>query len=280
MKKAPLNRGFTLIELLVVIAIIAILAGLLLPALANAKERGKRAACTNNLRQIGVGVIIYADDHDDRLPTPEFRIVNGFPVGLPWHSYKAYAVSGSKVLRQYPMNLAHLFERRIIDTGRIFYCSSAAQVGDATSKNGFEQPRSYETYSRPGQPWPAPSPAPGDNNVRLGYMYYPQSDKLESQVTPVNRFVKVAFPRTAQKSSQLGSSYTITTDLIYRRELLPHRASNQPVGLNALFGDGHVSFSTTKEAFEEWIWSTPGQSTGAIERTPGLFRYVLSVLRP
>lgn len=64
------NRGFTLVELMVVIGVIAVLAGLLLPVLANAKDKGRSAVCKGSLKQLYTAFILYAEDHKDQFPTP------------------------------------------------------------------------------------------------------------------------------------------------------------------------------------------------------------------
>lgn len=68
MKKERFRSGFTLIELLVVIAIIAILASILFPVFASARERGRSAACLSNLKQLALAFRMYADDNNDRVP--------------------------------------------------------------------------------------------------------------------------------------------------------------------------------------------------------------------
>ena len=70
------RRGFTLIELLVVIAIIAILAAILFPVFARARENARRSSCQSNLKQIALGVIQYTQDYDERFP----KITNGVTV--------------------------------------------------------------------------------------------------------------------------------------------------------------------------------------------------------
>lgn len=88
------RRAFTLIELLVVIAIIAILAGLLLPALARAKAKSERASCASQLKQLGTGINLWVLDHSDTYPPAGFQSVGGtYQAG--WDNYINSYIGGN-----------------------------------------------------------------------------------------------------------------------------------------------------------------------------------------
>lgn len=72
--KGRIRRGFTLIELLVVIAIIAILAAILFPVFARARENARRTSCLSNEKQIGIGLMQYTQDYDEKLPLLQYNI--------------------------------------------------------------------------------------------------------------------------------------------------------------------------------------------------------------
>ena len=85
--RTKLRRAFTLIELLVVIAIIAILAAMLLPALARAKQKGQQTVCVSNLKQIGLGFEMYLNDQNDHFPDRR-DLKSSLPGGYhPWTSW-------------------------------------------------------------------------------------------------------------------------------------------------------------------------------------------------
>ena len=87
---APIRSGFTLIELLVVIAIIAILASILFPVFAQARESARKTACLSNEKQIGLAAMMYTHDYDERVcAQPKDAMTIQEAGGTPWNYYNA-----------------------------------------------------------------------------------------------------------------------------------------------------------------------------------------------
>ena len=132
-------------------------------------------------------------------------------------------------------------------------------------------------YESAQYPWPKCDP--NRDGVRGNYMYYPQSDQAAKANPPAGQEL---WSLEAQKTSQLVSQRTLTTDLIYTVNTRPHTTSKNPNGINALWGDIHVSYSTTKAAFDPSLWD-PGDND-ATSQDPGdntpRFRTIVSLLRP
>ena len=115
-----MRRGFTLIELLVVIAIIAILAAILFPVFAKAREKARQTSCLSNVKQIMLGLLMYAQDYDETLPSqmPCHRTAQSgdWPYGLGWVQDKVMPY---------------------IKNTQIFTCPSASSLDLSTGFGGY-----------------------------------------------------------------------------------------------------------------------------------------------
>ena len=274
--KSAAQSGFTLIELLVVIAIIAILAAMLLPALSQAKQKAQQTACLSNLKQLGVGLIMYAGDSSDNVP------VDLYVPGTtdPWECYNLVSqngTAGAPVDLTTGANHGLFYTTKLIANGQSFYCPSMGLGAPEQTKYAYANYVSasglWPVYGYPGNTGGTWSP-----DLRSSYMYYPCSSQYITANVPTSGYI------VAKKLGQLNANLVAMTDLIYDWNSIPHRSGSKPRALNVLWGDGHVKASSSPAAFANpALWgSNPSGAGGGNDAADNenQFLKIISYLQP
>jgi len=218
--KKQLKCGFTLIELLVVIAIIAILAGLLLPALARSKAKANNIKCISNQKQIGISFMMYAGDNDESYPTLTNWATSGGKKG------NSNAYSGRTEIKDRPLNV-------YAQSVEVFSCPS--DKGDSLSNVDH-------CYTSWGTSY---LPQFSHDSFRVKMVCdYKRGRSIKSgeiALNPTNKIIQGDWTWHPNRTKENPKYLWHTVRGQFRN--------------NILFGDGHVDFYKFPNEAPGWIWS-------------------------
>ena len=237
------RQAFTLIELLVVIAVIAILAAILFPVFARARENARRSACQSNLKQIGLGVLQYTQDYDEKLPI----------------NYGSNSANGSDPVDVFPYYEAQanaqmcwiVSVQPYVKSWQLFACPAAAKWTDTSWTDGIPTTISDTNYNGNGVIFHSISP-----------IYVSASQSL---ATIPNSASIIMVQEYAQRTCDASIRPNSSNATQYKNVLISGQSQIHFDGSNFLFCDGHVKWrkKTTLTAREFGINSDdPAPATG------------------
>lgn len=252
-------QGFTLIELLVVVAIISLLAAILFPVFARAREQARKAACMSNLKQIGLAINMYVQDYDETYPAAYMGYLGP---NLDWYGNATNdQVMWYTVLQPYVKNR------------QVFVCPTAGLMPSTTTSTKIQFSGGYgwnicgTSYSHGnGFGFQAPSSlkTPTGGFLNLAAVQEPANTVIISD--PVSNGYSANglyfFPNTGN-----GISYIAT---LHGGQVGPFYDASAPVavtsggGGNYLFADGHVKYITQSRAYGSAMFNVDKTYTGGV----------------